>query len=65
MLKPYTVVMNGMETTLLLSEQDAKNRGLDFLKDQPGPELTEIVAERQGKAKKPANKNRTPANKRA
>lgn len=64
MLKPYTVVMNGMETTLLLTEQDAKNRGLDFLKTEPGPELTEIVAERQGKAKKPANKTRTPANKR-
>lgn len=62
MLKPYTVVMNGMETTLLLSEQDAKNRGLDFLKDQPGPDLTEVVGKA---AKKPANKNRTPANKRA
>lgn len=36
-LKPYTVTVNGMETTLLLSDEDAKNRGLVAEKKAPAP----------------------------
>ena len=71
MLKAYDVVINGVETTVMLTEADAKARGLtphDFLKTERGPELTEIVAERQAakaKARKPANKSRVTENKKA
>lgn len=46
-MKRYNVVINGVETTLQLSDDDAKARGL-FVED---------------KAVTPANKARTPANK--
>lgn len=49
-MKKYDVEINGVTTTLLLSDEDAKARGLTS------------VAE---KAKTPANKAKTPANKRA
>lgn len=49
-MKKYDVEINGVTTTLLLSEADAKARGLV------------PVAE---KAKTPANKAKTPANKRS
>ena len=66
MLKPYDVICNGTKTTLLLSDEDARARGL-FLRSEPGPDLTDIVAARDAakgvKARRPANKNRTPANK--
>ena len=53
-LKPYNVTVNGHETTLLLSDEDAKAQGL----------LTEKPASVAKKAaKKPANKARTAANK--
>ena len=51
MLKPYKVTVNGYETTLLLSDEDAKAQGL--LEVEP--------AEKQ--APKAANKARTAANK--
>ncbi|EAS0269367.1 hypothetical protein E7939_21990 [Salmonella enterica] len=53
--KSYDVVINGVETTLKLSDADAKTRGL--LKDEP----------KKAAAKKatPANKGRTPSNKAA
>lgn len=52
-VKRYRVVINGMETTLLLSDADAKAAGL-FLPDEP---MT-------AKARKPANKSRAPRVKR-
>ena len=55
MLKPYKVTVYGHETTLLLSDEDAKAQGL--LKDQPAKK----AASKQ--AAKPANKSRTAANK--
>ena len=56
MLKPYDVVdSNGNATTLLLSDADAKARGLTAKAE---PEVTT-------KAHAPANKARKPANKRA
>ena len=45
-LKPYTVVVDGNETTLLLSPEDAKARGL--VEDKPAAKA----------APKPANKAR-------
>jgi hypothetical protein len=51
----YDVEINGNKTTLLLSEADAKARGLTAPAE---PEVTT-------KAKTPANKSRKPANKRA
>jgi len=50
-LKPYKVTVGGHETTLLLSDEDAKRQGL--LKPPP--------AEKQ--APKPANKARKASNK--
>lgn len=54
-VKRYDVVINGVATTLLLSDADAAARGLVPASD-PAP-----VA----KAKAPANKSRTPRNKQA
>lgn len=54
-MKRYDVVINGVATTLLLSDADAAARGLVPASD-PAP-----VA----KAKAPANKSRTPRNKQA
>lgn len=55
-LKPYNVTVNGWETTLLLSDEDAKREGL--LKD-----AAPAFAKKAAKA--PANKSRTAANKKA
>lgn len=52
MLKPYKTTVNGYETTLMLSDEDAKAQGL---KTAEAP--TKKVAA------KPANKSRTAANK--
>lgn len=50
----YDVVINGIQTTVQLSDEEAKARGLKTSDDKPAE-----------KAKTPANKSRTPANKRA
>ena len=50
-LKPYTVVVDGNETTLLLSPEDAKARGL--VEDKPRRKPAAKAAP------KPANKART------
>ncbi|MEX0687699.1 MAG: hypothetical protein WD072_03405 [Pirellulales bacterium] len=54
----YDVVINGNKTTLLLSDADAKARGLT-------PAEAAEPADVTTKAKTPANKSRKPANKRA
>ena len=54
-MQRYDVEINGFKTTQLLSEADAKARGLI------APTAPEITT----KAKAPANKSRKPANKRA
>ena len=54
-MKSYEVEINGNKTTLLLSDADAKARGLTPLAE---PKV-------ESKAKTPANKSRKPANKRA
>lgn len=51
-LKPYKVTVYGHETTLMLSDEDAKRQGL--LKEKQAPEK---------QAPKPANKSRTASNK--
>ncbi|AEL19935.1 hypothetical protein SEA_TAPIOCA_7 [Mycobacterium phage Tapioca] len=51
-VKLYNVVINGVETTLQLTDEDAAARGL--LAAEPAPAT---------KAKAPANKAKTPANK--
>lgn len=57
-MKRYDVTINGVQTTLLLSDEDAAARGL--VAAAPAPK-----AEVPTKAKTPANKSRKPANKRA
>lgn len=53
-MKEYTItVADGMETTVLLSDEDAKARGLT------------PTAAASSKAKQPANKQAAPANKAA
>jgi hypothetical protein len=59
-VKQYTVEINGMETTLLLSDEDAKERGL-----KPSDVVKPEADEPEAKGRTPANKARTPANKRA
>lgn len=54
-MKRYTVEINGVTTTLRLSDKDAERRGLTA--DEPPAAPT--------KARTPANKSRQPANKRA
>lgn len=49
-LKPYKVTVNGYETTLLLSEEDAKRQGL-------------VTDKSEKKAPEPANKARSAKNK--
>jgi hypothetical protein len=51
-LKPYTVKVGDVETTLLLSDEDARTQGL----------LKETAAKQ---AKQPANKARTARNKKS
>ena len=55
-MKRYEVVINGVRTTLQLSDADAKARGLFKAEAAPAVEV---------KAKAPANKSRQPANKAA
>lgn len=55
-MKRYDVMVNGMATTLLLSDADAAARGLT-----PATK----AAEPANKAKAPANKTRKPSAKRA
>ncbi|WP_374159083.1 hypothetical protein ACEWX3_07625 [Mycobacterium sp. G7A2] len=55
-MKRYDVTINGVETTLLLSDEDAKARGLT-------PTETKSKAPAH-KAKEPQNKSRTTADKR-
>jgi hypothetical protein len=60
-VKTYNVEINGVPTTLLLSDEDAKERGLkssDVVKPEAKPEA-------DTKSHTPANKARTPAAKRA
>ena len=50
MLKPYDAVVNGVQTVLLLTEADAKARGLtlhDFLKKASSEELLAQLASRE------------------
>lgn len=54
----YDVIVNGVKTTLLLSDADAAARGLTA-------GATPAADAVQAKAKVPANKTRKPANKRA
>lgn len=61
-LKDYTTNVNGMETTLRLSEEDAKARGLKggTPADTPDPAAAEPDAGTAEKAAPaPANKSRT------
>lgn len=57
-MKRYDVVVNGTKTTLLLSDSDAKARGLTVAEAQEPVEV-------DTKAKTPANKGRRTATKRA
>ena len=57
-MQRYDVTVNGNKTTLLLSDADAKARGLTAAE---APEPVEVDT----KAKTPANKGRKPATKRA
>ena len=59
-MKRYDVIVNGVQTTLLLSDEDAAARGLVHT-PAPAPAPTAVPT----KAKTPANKSRKPANKRA
>lgn len=52
-LKPYNTTVNGYETTLMLSDEDAKKQGL--LKGEPKTDAKQ--------AEKPANKARKAPNK--
>ena len=58
-MKRYDVIVNGVQTTLLLSDEDAAARGLVHT---PAPAAPAAVPT---KAKTPANKARKTANKRA
>lgn len=58
-LKRYDVVVNGVATTLQLSDADAKARGLF---QQPAADAAEPV---ESKSRAAANKSRTAANKSA
>ena len=65
MLKPYDVVINGNATTQMLSDADAKARGLTA-KAEPVEAVEPVKAVEQveavdTKAKTPANKARKPA----
>lgn len=59
-MKRYDVVINGMSTTLLLSDEDARARGLHA----PAPKSAPSEAA-PAKSRTPANKSRRPANKSA
>jgi len=57
-VQEYDVVVNGVKTTMLLSDRDAAARGLT-------PAEPETADEPEAKAHTPENKARTPANKNA
>jgi hypothetical protein len=59
MLKSYDVVVNGMKTTLRLSDEDAAARGLTASTEPAKPASEPVKA----KSRTPANKSRTPVNK--
>lgn len=59
-MKRYDVVIGGNRTTLQLSDEDAKARGL-----VPQAAVEPAAEQVDTKAKTPANKSRRPANKRA
>ena len=54
-LSPYAIVVNGVESTLLLDDHDAKARGLLKV-----PAATRVTA--ANKSRTAANKSRTAAN---
>ena len=58
-MKRYDIILNGMLTTLQLTDEDAAARGLL----QPAPAKTVEPKPVPTKAKAPANKARKPANK--
>lgn len=63
-MKRYDVVINGVQTTLQLSDADAEARGIKpqgAAKNMPAAAAP--AAEAMEKAKTPANKARQPANK--
>ena len=60
-MKEYEIVINGMTTTMLLSDAEAAARGLTA----PKTVKAAPADEPEVKAKTPANKSRTAANKRA
>lgn len=60
-MRRYDVTINGIKTTLKLSDADAAARGLTPA-DEPTPEAAKVPTKA---AKAPANKSRKPANKRA
>lgn len=58
-VETYEVEINGVKTTLKLSDEDARARGL-----KPAAEAKPATAAKsESKARKPANKARTAANK--
>ena len=59
-MKRYAVVINGINTTLLLSDEDARARGLHSAAPKPAAD-----SPAPAKARTPANKARRPANKSA
>ena len=59
-MKRYRVKVNGMTTTLRLSDEDAAKRGLTV---EPDPQPEPVPDPVPAKAKTPANKSRRPANK--
>lgn len=61
-MRRYTVQINGITTTLRLTDKTATARGLT---PDPDPAQAVEADEVAAKAKKPANKARKPANKRA
>lgn len=61
-VKRYRVKVNGVTTTLRLSDADAAARGLTPLADET--EVTAPAKPVPTKARTPANKSRKPANKR-
>lgn len=63
-MKRYDVIINGFETTLLLSDADAAARGLTAAPEpRQDPESEPEPQKVATKAKTPANKSRSPRNK--
>jgi hypothetical protein len=62
-LKPYDVTLNGVPTTLRLSDADAKKLGLIPAKTAPGKPAPEAPAPEVKEAAPPQNKSRSAARK--